>query len=131
MARRRKYAYIADPLAKAAIVVDRTIDTFATRGDELARNYRRGIFRYTTEEPKQIFAAVKLAGYYQGLSEPEVRNAIREAISKAKQRMTEVVSRAIEAGVVPVRITGRAERLHRQLSQILVGAAPAAPAPTA
>jgi len=110
MARRRKYEHITDPITKAAVVIEKFVNEAKTSADTWSDNYKEKIKDYTKNEAKQVFAALKLAGFYLGLSKPEVRNAIRDAINKAKEVQTSVVGAAIEEGKVPYAVPKEIEK---------------------
>ena len=132
MARKRRYRFIVDPTLKAAAVVGAAVTKFATKHKELAEHYETGITGYASDVNKQLWALVKLAGYYEGLQRPEVRNAISDAIKKAKETQTEYVA-SVEPHLppaIPANVAERAKTLTEKLKQLLgVTAAPtAAPA---
>ena len=136
MARRRKYQYITDPVTKAAVVVESFVNKAKTEVDTWARDYTKKVREYTGDENRQVLAALKLAGFYEGLQSPDVRNAIREAINTAKAKQAEVVSAAVESGKVPTAIPREvaaparttAEKVRSILSGIVTspGAGPSA-----
>jgi len=123
MARKRKYQYITDPVLKASVVIEKFVDEAKRRVDDWSKDYKEEIKNYTGDENRQITAAVKLAGFYQGITEPEVRNSIRDAINKAKSRQAEVVSAAIEK--LPVPTVGREVReTAKKVAEILGATVP-------
>jgi len=120
MARKRKYRHITDPAVKAVLVVDSTVRKFETEHDKLAKNYDKGILDYTRDAGKQYFAQIKLAGYYAGLADPEVRNTIRGAIAKAKEKQAEVVATAIKEGKIPVIVPKEVTERAKKIAELLV-----------
>ena len=130
MARRRKYQHITDPILKAAVVVESYVDKAKREVDRWARDYTANVRRYTGDEARQVFAALKLAGFYEGLQSPDVRNAIREAINSAKSKQVEVVAAAVESGKVPVAVPREvaaparttAEKVRSILAGVVTGA---------
>jgi len=126
MARRRKYEYITDPILKATVVhksfVTKIKDPRARA--EMRENYEKKLSEYSEREDKQLNAILKLAGYYIGLSDPEVRKAIREAIGKAVDKKTEIYAKLIEEGKVPApavtkEVKETAEEVSKLVSDIL------------
>jgi len=124
MARRKKYAYITDPALKASIVVETFVDKAKKEADAWARRYVSEIKDYAANEDKQVFAAAKLAGYYQGLMDPEVRNAIRNAIAKAKEKQAEVLPAIVEKAPTPA-VRPEVKRTYEKVAEIIGAAAPA------
>ena len=130
MARRRKYQYITDPVTKAAVVVESFVNKAKTEVDTWARDYTKKVREYTGDENRQVLAALKLAGFYEGLQSPDVRNAIREAINSAKSKQIEVVAAAVESGKVPVAVPREvaaparttAEKVRSILAGVVTGA---------
>jgi len=123
MARKRKYQYITDPVLKASVVIEQFVKEAKENVDTWSKGYKERIKEYTGDENRQVTAAVKLAGFYEGITEPEVRNSIRDAINKAKSRQAEVVSAAIEK--LPVPTVGREVReTARKVAEILGVTAP-------
>jgi len=129
MARRRKYAFITSPELKASVVVESFVNKAKLNVDKWAGAYKSNIGAYTADEGRQTFAAVKLAGFYQGLSDPDVKSAIRDAITKAKAKKDEVVGAVL--GKVPVpAVPEEAKRTAKKVAEILGVAIPGlAPAP--
>jgi len=126
MARRRRYEYIVDPILKATVVhksfVHKVKDPRARA--EMREHYEKKLSEYSEREDKQLNAILKLAGYYIGLSDPEVRKAIREAIGKAVDRKTEIYAKLIEEGKVPTPVVTKevketAEEVSKLVSDIL------------
>ena len=124
MARKRKYAYITDPTLKAAVVIERFVSEAKVNRGKWARKYEGEIDKYTRDENRQVFAAVKLAGFYAGLSDPEVRSAIRDAVNKAKDKQAEIVSSALPAMPAPV-VSSEARTTAKKVAEIIGAAAPA------
>jgi len=124
MARKRKYQYITDPVLKAAVVIEKFVDEAKKKVDDWASDYKANIKKYTENEDKQTFAALKLAGFYVGLSDPDVKNAIRAAISKAKDKQAEVVSSALPKAPTPA-VGPEAKSTAKKVAEILGTAAPA------
>ena len=124
MARKRKYAYITDPALKAAVVIEKFVSEAKENRGRWARKYESEIDKYTKNEDKQTFAALKLAGFYAGLSDPDVKNAIRAAISKAKDKQAEIVSSALPRAPTPA-VSPEARTTAKKVAEILGTAAPA------
>jgi len=121
MARKRKYRYIIDPITKAAVVIESFVSNAKKKVDTWSTNYKNNIKAYTTDEARQVFAALKLAGFYQGLSDPEVKSAIRDAINKAKEKQAEVVSAAlpkVPTPVVPAEASATAKKVAEIISTV-------------
>ena len=124
MARKRKYQYITDPVLKAAVVIEKFVDEAKKNIDDWVSDYKKNIKKYTENEDKQTFAALKLAGFYAGLSDPDVKNAIRAAISKAKDKQAEIVSSALPRAPTPA-VSPDARTTAKKVAEILGTAAPA------
>ena len=124
MARKRKYQYITDPVLKAAVVIERFVSEAKENVDDWSKDYKKRITDYTKNEDKQTFAALKLAGFYVGLSDPDVKNAIRAAINKAKDKQAEVVSSALPRAPTPA-VSPEAKTTAKKVAEILGVAAPA------
>jgi len=124
MARKRKYRHITDPVLKAAVVVEKFVSKAKAEVTNWARDYMNNIRDYAADENRQVFAALKLAGFYQGLQDPEVRNAIRDAINRAKSKQSEVVSEALPKVPVPV-VSAEARTTAKKVAEIIGAAAPA------
>lgn len=121
MARRRKYQYITDPISKAAVVHSAFISKVKDprEREKMVKNYNEKLSKYPEQVAKQEFAVLKLAGFYMGLSKPEVKRAIREAVQSAKDVQTEIVSKAVEERKIPVVAPEEAESLAKKVSGII------------
>jgi len=126
MARKRKYRYITDPTLKAAVVVETFVGKAKREVRTWGSRYITGVTDYTRDENRQVFAALKLAGMYMGLNDPEVKNAIRDAIAKAKAKQAEVVSAALPKVPVPI-VSPEARSTARKVAEIIGAVAPASP----
>ena len=124
MARKRKYAFITDPALKAATVVEKFVSEAKAKLSAWASNYQTQVRGYTADESRQVAAAVKLTGFYMGISEPDVRNAIREAVGRAKARQAEVVAASLGKLPTPV-VPTEAKTTAKKVAEILGVAAPA------
>jgi len=124
MARKRKYEFITDPVLKASVVVESFVDKAKTKVGDWADNYKTNIKSYTEDEKRQQAAAAKLAAFYTGLTEPEVRNAIREAVNKAKARQAEIISGVLEKLPVPT-VPAAAKSTAKKVAEILGVTTPA------
>jgi len=124
MGRKRKYQYITDPVLKASVVIEKFVDEAKKNVDSWSRDYRDEIRNYTVDENRQTTAAVKLAGFYEGITQPEVKNAIRDAVNKAKDRQAEVVSGALGRLPAPM-IPREAQTTAKKVAEILGVTVPA------
>jgi len=124
MARKRKYRYVTDPILKASVVIEQFVSKAGTDLANWARDYMNKIREYRVDENRQVLAAIKLAGYYQGLADPDVRNAIREAILRAKAKQAEVVSGALPKVPTPV-VSAEARTTAKKVAEIIGVATPA------
>jgi len=124
MARKRKYQYIADPVLKAAVVIERFVDEAEKKVDSWVSNYKANVKKYTENEDKQTFAALKLAGFYAGLSDPEVKDAIRSAINKAKSKQAEIVTSALPEVPKPI-VSDDARKTAKKVADIIAATTPA------
>ena len=124
MARKRKYQYITDPTLKAAVVVEKFVGEAKKKVDTWSKDYKDNIKKYTEDEGRQTFAALKLAGFYAGLSDPEVKDAIRSAINKAKSKQAEIVSSALPEVPKPI-VSDEARKTAKKVADIIAAAAPA------
>ena len=124
MARKRKYDYITDPTLKACVVVNRFVSEAKVNLDNWTKDYKNEINKYLSDSARQELAALRLAGFYVGISQPEVRNAIREAVNKAKARQAEVVAAGIEKVPTPA-VSDAAKKLAEKIAGIITAAAPA------
>ena len=124
MGRKRKYQYITDPVLKASVVIEKFVDEAKKNVDSWSRDYRDEIKNYTVDENRQTTAAVKLAGFYEGITQPEVKNAIRDAVNKAKDRQAEVVSGALGRLPAPM-IPREAQTTAKKVAEILGVTVPA------
>jgi len=124
MARKRKYEFITDPVLKASVVIESFVDKAKVEVGDWAKEYQTKIRSYTADEKRQQAAAAKLAAFYTGLTEPEVRNAIREAVNKAKARQAEIISGVLEKLPVPT-VPAAAKSTAAKVAEILGVTVPA------
>jgi hypothetical protein len=124
MARRRKYQFITDPVLKASVVVEKFVGKAKAELDEWANRYKGEIKGYTADENRQVTAATKLAGFYMGITDPDVRNAIRDAVNRAKARQAEVVSAVLTKLPTPT-IPEDVKKTAKKVAEIVGVVAPA------
>jgi len=124
MARKRKYDYITDPALKASVVVQRFLSEANKKLDDWAKDYKDKIKEYMDDSARQELAALKLAGFYVGISQPDVRNDIREAVNKAKAKQAEIVSAGIEKVPTPA-VSTEVKTLAKKITDIITVTAPA------
>jgi hypothetical protein len=124
MARRRKYQFITDPILKASVVIESFVSKAKKEVSDWAGKYKSEIANYTADENRQTVAATKLAGFYMGITEPDVRNAIREAVSRAKARQTEVVGAVLGRLPTPV-VPAEARTTAKKVAELIGAPVPA------
>jgi len=124
MARRRKYRYITDPITKASAVIIGFKNKVSRDIRSMQERYRANLEEYIKDVDKQKWVALKLAGYYIGLSDPEVRNTIRSAINKAKEKQAEFIAPYV-ATMPPAGVTEDVKSLASAVVAIIRGGAPA------
>jgi len=126
MARRRKFRYAIDPITKASAVIVAFKSKISNEKElnEMQKKYRAQLENYSKDTDKQKWAVFKLAGYYIGLNEPEVKDAIRNAIALAKKRQTEFVAPYVSQ-MPPAGITEDVKSLASAVAAIIRGGAPA------
>jgi len=127
MARRRKYRYITDPITKASAVIVGFKNKVSKDIRGMQEKYRANLEGYVADVNKQKWVALKLAGYYIGLSDPEVRNAIRSAINKAKEKQAEFIAPYVQQ-LPPAGVTEDVKSLATAVVSIIRGTPTPAPA---